>query len=298
MAFTCSSLNGRMEPARYLFPDSGRLLNMGTFVNPSNERFRVALNSEIYVDKSGLIEYINSVLNTKEAFICNSRPRRFGKSTAADMLVAYYSRGCDSRAMFSSLEAGRLPSFEKNLNAFDVIRIDIQWCLGPAGGKDKVVSFLTESIIRELGECYPEIVSSESTSLPLVLDRIRNETGRKFIVIIDEWDVLIRDDSNADTQNGYVDFLRNLFKGGEEYIALAYLTGILPILREKTQPALNNFEEYTMLSPGPLARYFGFNEDEVKNLCLRYNRDYNEVERWYDGYRLGDYHVYNPRSVV
>ncbi len=110
MAFTCSSLNGRMEPARYLFPDSGRLLNMGTFVNPSNERFRVALNSEIYVDKSGLIEYINSVLNTKEAFICNSRPRRFGKSTAADMLVAYYSRGCDSRACFlPSRQADFLP---------------------------------------------------------------------------------------------------------------------------------------------------------------------------------------------
>lgn len=65
---------------------------MGRFVNPNNNSFQVALNSPIYVDKTGLIAYTNSVLATMQGYICNSRPRRFGKSYAANMLTAYYSR--------------------------------------------------------------------------------------------------------------------------------------------------------------------------------------------------------------
>ncbi len=273
---------------------------MGSFVNPDSGLFQVAVNSEIYVDKSGIISFTNKVMNTKQGYICNSRPRRFGKSTTADMLASYYSRGANSLSLFSSLEIGNDPSFREHLNRYDVIRMDIQWAVDPAGGRDKVVSFITDSIIDELREYYPEEISDDCRSLSLALNRISRQTGRKFVVIIDEWDVLIRDDNDRKTQREYIDFLRSLFKGAEAtgYIALAYLTGILPIVREKTQSALNNFDEYTMLNPGPLSPYFGFTGDEVRSLCDKYSQDYKKVEKWYDGYILRGYHVYNPKAVV
>ncbi len=274
---------------------------MGIFVNPDNSAFQVMLNSEIYVDKTGLLEYTNRVMNTLQGYICNSRPRRFGKSVTADMLTAYYSRGCSSREMFTGLEISKSPDFEKHLNQYDVIHLDIQWCMEPAGGPENIVSYVTEKTITELKEYYPNILPETLNSLPEALSRINNATGKRFIVIIDEWDVLIRDAAhNVKALNSYINFLRGMFKGSEptKYIQLAYLTGILPIKKEVTQSALNNFKQYSMLSAGPLASYVGFTEDEVKGLCARYGQNFDEVKRWYDGYQLGQYHVYNPNAVV
>lgn len=143
--------------------------------------------------------------------------------------------------------------------------------------------------------CFLRIIAEDA------LSRIKENTGRKFIVIIDEWDVLIRDEAmNKKVQHDYINFMRGLFKGTEptKYIQLAYMTGILPVKREKTQSALNNFDEYTKLSAGKLAPYVGFTEAEVKGLCEEYHMNYDKVRYWYDGYMLGKQHVYNPKAVV
>lgn len=274
---------------------------MGMFVNPDNSAFQVALNSEIYVDKTGMLEYTNKVINTLQGYICNSRPRRFGKSVTANMLAAYYSKGCDSREMFSTLKISESIGFEKNINKYDVIHIDIQWCIEQAGGSENVVSYITEKTICELREYYPNELSEKIESLPEALSVINSMNGTKFIIIIDEWDIIIRDEANnKKVQEEYINFLRAMFKGVEptKYIGLAYLTGILPIKKLKTQSALNNFKQYTMLNPGPLAEYIGFTEEEVKKLCDRYERDFHKVKKWYDGYQLGKYHIYNPNAVV
>ena len=274
---------------------------MGIFVNPDNSAFQVALNSEIYVDKTGLIKYTNRVLNTLQGYICNSRPRRFGKSITANMLTAYYSRGCDSEAIFAGLEISKSADFKKHLNQYDVIHLDIQWCMEPAGGPEQVVSYISEKTITELKGDYSDVLTENTGSLPEALSRINAATGKKFIIIIDEWDVLIRDESaNTKAQEDYINFLRGMFKGTEptKYVQLAYLTGILPMIKEKTQSALNNFREYSMLNSGPIASYVGFTENEVQDLCDKYEQDFEEVKRWYDGYQLGKYHVYNPNAVV
>ena len=274
---------------------------MGRFVNPDNSAFQVALNSPIYVDKTGLLEYTNSVLNTTEAYICNCRPRRFGKSYAANMLAAYYSKGCNSEEMFSGLDISRESDFRTHLNKHDVIHLDIQWFLANCDEVDNVVAFITKSVQDELREIYPGVLPEEEISLSECLSRIKNDVGQKFIVIIDEWDVLIRDEAaNKKVQEKYINFLRAMFKGTEptKYIQLAYLTGILPIKKEKTQSALNNFDEFTMLDAGVMAPYIGFTEVEVKDLCERYHRDFEKVKYWYDGYLLEDYQVYNPKAVV
>lgn len=235
---------------------------MGRFVNPDNSAFQVALNSPIYVDKTGLLEYTNSVLNTTEAYICNSRPRRFGKSYAANMLAAYYSKGCNSEEMFSGLDISRESNFKTHLNKYDVIHLDIQWFLANC---DNVVVFITKSVQAELREIYPGVLPEEEISLSESLSRIKNIVGQKFIIIIDGRDVLIRDEAaNKKVQEKYINFLRAMFKGTEptKYIQLAYLTGILPIKKEKTQSALNNFDEFTMLDAGVMAPYIGFTEVE------------------------------------
>lgn len=274
---------------------------MGTFVNSGNAAFQVALNSEIYVDKTGLLNYTNRVMDTTSKFICNSRPRRFGKSITADMLTAYYSKGCDSDAMFTNLEIGKSADFQKHLNRYDVIHLDIQWCLEPAGGAAGVLTYIAEQTIKELREYYPEELPETVTSLPEALSRINTAAGKKFIVIIDEWDVLIRDEAaNKKIQEEYINFLRGLFKGTEptKYIQLAYLTGILPIKKVKTQSALNNFDEFTMLDAKIFADYTGFTESEVSELCRKYDVDFDEVKHWYDGYLLRETQVYNPKAVV
>ena len=274
---------------------------MGRFVNPDNSAFQVALNSEIYVDKTGLLEYTNKVLDTKQGYICNSRPRRFGKSITADMLSAYYSKGCDSEKMFADLKIGRSEDFHKHLNKYDVIHLDIQWFLSNLGKADKIVGYITECILNELRELYPESLTEDAKILPEALSRIKEKTGKKFVVIIDEWDVLIREESaNQQVQEEYINYLKGMFKGSEptKYIQFAFLTGILPIKKLKTQSALNNFMQYTMLNAGPLETYIGFTEEEVIQLCKQYHRDFAQVKCWYDGYHLGKYHVYNPNAVV
>lgn len=274
---------------------------MGTFVNPDNSAFQVALNSEIYVDKTGLLEYTNKIMNTPRRYICNSRPRRFGKSITANMLTAYYSRGCNSEEMFSNLAISKNPDFRKHLNKYDVIHLDIQWCMEPAGGPDQVVSYITKKTIEELRNAYPNEIPAEVRSLPEALSWINNATGRKFIVIIDEWDVLIRDEAtNKKVQEQYINFLRGMFEGTEptQYLQLAYLTGILPIKKMKTQSVLNNFNEFTMLDANVMAPYVGFTEEEVSDLCKKYGRDFAEVKRWYDGYLLENYRIYNPYAIV
>ena len=292
---------GTAEPYLVEIKDNVTISYDVSVITHDNAPIKVIEGATDIVDKSGLIQYTNKVLNTLQGYICNSRPRRFGKSVTANMLTAYYSRGCNSEAMFADLEISKSTDFKKHLNQYDVIHLDIQWCMEPAGGSEQVVPYISERTIAELKEYYPDALPVETKSLPEALSQINALTGKKFIIIIDEWDVLIRDEaSNAKAQEDYINFLRGMFKGTEptKYIQLAYLTGILPIKKEKTQSALNNFDEFTMLSPSRLAPYIGFTEEEVKSLAEEYDQDFEEVKRWYDGYLLRDHQVYNPRAVV
>ena len=130
---------------------------MGRFVNPDNSAFRKALNSEIYVDKTGLLEYTTRVIDTKQAFICNSRPRRFGKSTTADMLSAYYSKGCDSEKLFSGLDINNKDDFHEYLNKYDVIHFDVQWFI-TENNISEIVNTIQNNIVEELKKEYPDIL--------------------------------------------------------------------------------------------------------------------------------------------
>ena len=279
---------------------------MRRFVNPGNTAFEVAVNSQIYVDKTGLLAYTNSVINTKQALICSSRPRRFGKSITADMLCAYYSRGCDSDSIFASYEIAKSDYYKKHLNQYDVLKINMQDFLSESQSIEDMLAHLTACLIRDLKNGFPQIDFSYAKSLVSVMREVFAQTGRSFVILIDEWDCLFREyESNKEAQKQYLDFLRVWLKD-KEYVGLAYMTGILPIKKYGSHSALNMFTEYSMTDPGELAEYFGFTESEVSALCEKYQMSFEEAKAWYDGYdliahrRSGDEHysMYSPKSVV
>lgn len=274
---------------------------MGSFVNPGNQAFLDAVNEDIYIDKSLLISYVNQRIGKRRKYLCVSRPRRFGKSIAADMLTAYYSRGCDSSKVFNRLKIADDETYQTHLNQYDVIHIDVQWFRVYAQKPENTVPLLQKEIISELQTIYPECVHQEDTFLPMVLSRINTKAGKQFVIIIDEWDSLIREDKdNEPVIEDYLNLLRGLFKGVQPsaFIKLAYITGILPILKYDTQSSLNEFHEFTMLDPDELAEFVGFTETEVIDLCEQYHQDFNEVKRWYDGYLFSKLHIYNPKAIV
>lgn len=272
---------------------------MGVYLNPGNDAFAESLNSEIYVDKSNIIRYTNRVLGTKQKFICISRPRRFGKSITAEMLSAYYDSSVDSYPLFSKLKIAANPSFEQNINKYDVLFFNIQSFLSRSDCALNMVEYLEYRVIQELAERYPDLGLESEPHLTSALEKIYSAHRKGFVFIIDEWDCVFREKkSDVDAQTKYLDFLRDLLKD-KVYVKLAYMTGILPIKKYGTHSALNMFDEFSMTNPKYLASYVGFTEEEVRDLCQKYNMDFEETRRWYDGYRFRKAeHIYSPKSVV
>ncbi len=271
---------------------------MGIYLNPGNDSFTEAVRSEIYVDKSGLIAGTNKYLGTEQKYICVSRPRRFGKSMALNMLAAYYSRGCDSKELFAGMKIEKAPTFEKNLNQYDVIYLNMQRFL-IRSGEQGVAEYLQQAVIHEIRKTYGKYFREQETVLAAALEEIYTNTGEKIVFLIDEWDCVMRERQYAeDLQKQYLDFLRDLLKD-QPYVALAYMTGILPVKKYGQHSALNMFWEYSMTGQMDFEEYTGFTESETEALCARYHMDFAQAGNWYDGYRFRHFqHVYNPRSVV
>lgn len=271
---------------------------MGTYFNPNNESFASDKRSKIYVDKTGLINYLNDVIGTSTRCLAVSHARRFGKSHAAGMIDAYYSLGSDSKELFADTKIAKSSNFEKYLNQYNVIHLDIA----------SVANFhkedLVEECIRRITEDITEALGSEfdtARSIELLLNKVYEKTGKTFVIIIDEWDCVVRNHADApELVHRYLQFLHSLFKSEESkrFLALGYITGILPIKKIQDESALNNFREFTMLKSRPITEYYGFTESEVKTLCEQYQMDFKTTKAWYDGYLLDGTHMYNPNSVV
>lgn len=275
---------------------------MGVCLNPGNRGFRTILNGT-YVDKTGLIDFINQTINTPQKLTSFSRPRRFGKSFAAKMLCAYYDKSCDSRSLFEGLEISKKDSFERYLNKYDVIYLDITRFISIAVSVKDVVDNIQKNVIEELRAKYPSYIKEQENVLADALFAVSHKTGNQFIFIIDECDALFREaKDDIELQKEYIQLLRGLFKGGtatDETIAAAYMTGILPTKKYGTESALTDFREYSMVTPKRLAEYIGFTEDEVKHLCDEHQMDFDEMQSWYDGYSFSRMqHVYSPNSVM
>lgn len=272
---------------------------MGIYLNPTNEKFQRSLNSEIYVDKSELIAYTNSVLGTNQQYLCVSRPRRFGKSMALDMLAAYYGRFNDSNAQFEELKISKKENFRKHLNQYNVISINMQEFLSNSGNVDEMLVMLKKRLLFDIRAQYSNAVLFDENNLTFTMQDIYNQEKIPFLILIDEWDCIFREKKGTEQeQKQYLDFLRDWLKD-KTYTGLVYMTGILPIKKYGSHSALNMFQEFSMTNPRELERYAGFTETEVQELCKKYNRSFEDMKIWYDGYSFFNVKsVYNPKAVV
>ena len=274
---------------------------MGTYINIGNSLFQSIRNSE-YVDKSGLIAVVNGTLFTERRFSCVSRSRRFGKSMAAKMLCAYYDHSCASHELFQDLSIAGDPSFEKHLNKYPVLYLDMTAFVTRYHDDPSIVSHIDARLREDVSLAYPEVEVREGDDLMDLLVRISARTQEHFIFIIDEWDAICREfKPGSKVMDTYVNWLRRMFKdvSGMTVFAGVYMTGILPIKKYKTESALNNFIEYSMVEPGDMAPFFGFTKTEVRELAAKHGMDFDELEKWYDGYQIGDEpSMFNPNSVM
>ena len=270
---------------------------MGIYFNPGNESYTKARNSQIFIDKTGLIEYLNKRLSTEDNCIAVSHARRFGKSHAAGMIDAYYSLGSDSSNLFQDTEIATKEDYKKYMNRYNVIHLDISsfWDFY----KDNIVEKIVEYICDDIREVYEDKIDY-SKMINSVLMSVYRISHIPFVIIIDEWDCIIRNSEDTELVHRYLQFLHSLFKSEESksFLALAYITGILPIKKIKDESALNNFDEYTMLKSKPITEYYGFTEEEVRGLCVKYGMDFDSTKAWYNGYLIDGKHMYNPNSVA
>lgn len=294
---------------------------MGIYLNPGSDRYEEALRTEIYVDKTNMLSFLNSVVNTKRKYVAVSRPRRFGKTTTADMISAYYDCSINARDLFEDkkistnpklYEAGRegkKSPWDIYLNKFYVIHVNMVDLATETGSIPEMLFSLEKAVMRELREEWPNADRDMQGGLRLLMQEIYNREKARFVIVIDEWDCIFREfKEDTDGQRLYLDFLRDWLKD-KSYIALAYITGILPIKKYGQHSALNMFGEYSMLQPQQLAEYVGFTDEEVRELCEKHGRSYDDIKAWYDGYDLygiippgekepEEYQIYNPYSVV
>ena len=266
---------------------------MGQYLNPGSQRYQMTVNSKIFVDKTEMILYLNSILNTQQRFVSVSRPRRFGKSIAADMVCAYYDREANDRELFEKRMLSKCSQtgaeseeiiWDKYLGKFDVIRIVMTKFVKKNVTVREALEKMQRLVIRDYKKAYPDVALFDENDLIQTLDDVYAENDRQVVVVIDEWDAFFRErKDDKEGQKEYLDFLRDLLKDNA-HVALAYMTGILPIKKYGKHSALNMFTEYSMMFPRELAPYTGFTEKEVMDLAYEYDRDFEKMKAWYDGY--------------
>lgn len=202
------------------------------YINIGNEAFASYRQSE-YIDKTGMIAVINKTVGTERWYTCVTRCRRFGKSMAAQTLCAYYDKSCHSRSLFADTEIAQDPSFEKYLNKFPVINLNITDFTTQYKDDESIVQKMQDALKKELGEVYSDIVAEVlEGDFMSMLETIADVTGERFIMIIDEWDAICREfKAESKVMDAYVDWLRRMFKGSNSLRVFAgvYMTGILPI---------------------------------------------------------------------
>ncbi len=277
---------------------------MGTYLNPGNSGFAEIIKSD-YVDKTKLISLINSTIGTKKKLTCFSRPRRFGKSYAAQMLCAYYDKTCNSRGLFEKYKIAKDPSYEEHIQKYHVINLDVTSFVSEAKKEGislrEVPSTISEAISDDIRAQYSEVEIGATLNDTLI--NLVNTTNTKIVFVIDEWDAMIRETlGDEEAQTRYLNLLRGWFKNNNftpKVVAAAYMTGILPIKKDGSQAAISDFKEYSMIKPRNFGEYVGFTEAEVKDLCEEYDMRFDRMKQWYDGYEFrGVGSVYNPNSVM
>ena len=270
---------------------------MGLYLNSNRslKNYEELYRSDYFVDKSLIIERLNKLIGKRSKYLCITRPRRFGKTSVADMIGAYYSKAVDSKDIFDNLKISTVNGYDENLNKYNVINISFNKM--PDSGKtyDNYINMIKQSLISDIVKYYPNINPNEFFTVGDMLE----STGDQFIFVLDEWDYIFSKDLFQENQDDFLEFLTFLLKD-KPYVLLCYMTGVLPIKRYSSGSALNMFDEFTFLKDRRFGEFFGFTTDEVLKLCDENQyMNFEKLELWYNGYTTANgVKIYNPRSVI
>lgn len=258
-------------------------------------KYERVLRDKIYVDKSLLIDKLNDTIGRDSCYICITRPRRFGKTINANMLGAYYTIGYDSKYLFKGLKIEKSETFSEHLNKYHVIYIDFSRLPDSCDCFKDYISWIKDRLKKDMSEAF-DVQIDRADSLQDIIQK----TNEQFIFILDEWDAIFYKSFMSDyDKQSYLEFLKGLLKD-QPYVALAYMTGVLPIAKYSKGSELNMFKEYNFMNDYIYENYFGFDEHEVRELCSRYGSvSYEALSDWYNGYHKTDgTKLFNPRSVT
>lgn len=281
---------------------------MGMFLNSKSPYadYRETVNDLYFVDKSMLLKELFPALGKKNRYFCITRPRRFGKSVMANMVGAFFGKAADSSGLFDTLAIAGDRDYVSYLNQYNVIYIDFSRMPENCGSYYAYISRILNGLREDLMQEYPNLARGAEKAIWDNLQMIFEETGQKFIFVMDEWDAVFHKSFiREEDREKYIEFIRNLLKD-QVYVELAYMTGVLPIAKYSSGSELNMFLEYDMVTKKKFSEYFGFLDTEVDKLYERYRQetDSPEITRedlgiWYDGYcTVTGKRLYNPRSVV
>ena len=275
---------------------------MAYFLNNDfkNNEFELASKDKFFVDKTRLIEKINSLIGIKDRFVCVTRPRRFGKTLNAMMLASYYSKNADFKELFDKLEISKSKSYLKHLNKHNVVYMTLNQLPEPGCTYEDFINNYAGALLSDLKEAFTNIEIKDAKPLSRVFDQVYNETKESFIFIFDEWDYIFNNNLFSESdRKAFLEFLRDLLKD-KPYVELAYMTGVLPIAKYSSGSALNMFLEFNMMNDHIYDKYFGFTNEEVENLSTKQNKiSMDSLKEWYNGYyTCNNLQIYNPRSVT
>lgn len=281
---------------------------MGMFLNSKApfQEYEKRRKKKYFVDKTALLEEILPLCELEEPYLCFTRPRRFGKSVMAYMMVAFFEKGVNAKPIFDGLHISHSEYYTKYLNQYHVIFIDFSRTPRKCTTYEQYIDRIEDGINEDLMKVYPDMDIDINDSVPDVLLRITEETQDKFIFVMDEWDAVFHMDFiSEENRKQYLLFLKNLLKN-QSYVECAYMTGVLPISKYSSGSELNMFVEYDMTTTNRFSEYFGFLNCEVDALFERYKKENknptikrDDLRIWYDGYyTVSGEKIYNPRSIV
>ena len=280
---------------------------MGQFLNNKEpyDKYRTVKNGPYFVDKSEILEELIPALQQEQRFFCITRPRRFGKTIMANMIAAFFEN-TEEESLFDDLYISRYKHYKEQAGRHDVIYIDFSEMPKECDSYKKYISRIEEGIYYDLREKYSDLYLKQEDAIWDIFSKIFNETKKKFIFVMDEWDAVFHMSFMTEkNREDYLLFLKLLLKG-QSYVELAYMTGVLPIAKYSDGSELNMFLEYNMATRVRFSEYFGFSDEEVDVLYDRYLKNTKKpqitresLREWYDGYHTASgERLYNPRSVV
>lgn len=280
--------------------------NMGKILNSAGQLalFKGRYEGDYFVDKSMILEKLNHVIGkVDEQYICITRPRRFGKTVMTNLISSYYAKGMDSVEIFEKMKIADCKNYKQHLNQHNVLSLYMAEQPRVCNDVDRYISYHESKILKDLRKGFPDCQPDMEAEVWDALEDIYYETNEKFIFILDEWDSFFHSDFYTEEgAKSYLTFLKNLLKD-RPYVELAYMTGVLPIKKYSSGSELNMFDEFYFPTDTVYDTFFGFSEEEVKELCDRNRQNggsirYGQLAEWYNGYysSLGS-RLYNPRSI-